>query len=239
MKKTLAALVMMAASTAMAGGIPGFDLGGTSANATSINTNVATNRVTNVQGQLQGQQQGIANSGNSASHSTANSGGNILTNGQTNSQSTGATSQTTTNDGNNSHNAASGNSVNVAAQERNPVSTAYAPSIMPTAVCMGSSSGGIQGASFGVSVGSSWTDANCMLLEQVRTTSTILGDQATAAEMMCAVPAYKEARVRTGKPCGGDSVRTSAAAPVSGMKRSSATQYTDPIIRARLGLQPL
>lgn len=76
---------------------------------------------------------------------------------------------------------------------RIPVSTAYAPNIMPTAVCMGSSSVGGQGMSFGFSLGSSWTDANCMLLEQVRTVSVVLGQKDVAQEMMMAVPAYADA----------------------------------------------
>lgn len=76
---------------------------------------------------------------------------------------------------------------------RIPVSTAYAPNIMPTAVCMGSSSMGGQGMSFGFSLGTSWTDSNCMLLEQVRTVSVVLGQKEVAQEMMMAVPAYADA----------------------------------------------
>jgi hypothetical protein len=87
------------------------------------------------------------------------------------------------------------------AQERNPVATAYAPNVSPTALCALGVSGGAQGASFGVSFGGSYTDENCVLLEQVRTTAAILKDSATAAEMMCGLPAYKAARARTGKPC--------------------------------------
>jgi hypothetical protein len=84
---------------------------------------------------------------------------------------------------------------------RNPPSTAYAASIPPTAVCSGSTSGGAQGAAVGLSFGSSWTDKNCMLLEQVRTVAVVLGDVAVASEMLCGVDAYREARQRIGNPC--------------------------------------
>ncbi|MNT97541.1 hypothetical protein D3C72_2398890 [compost metagenome] len=47
--------------------------------------------------------------------------------------------------------------------------------------------------SFGFSLGTSWTDSNCMLLEQVRTVSVVLGQKEVAQEMMMAVPAYADA----------------------------------------------
>lgn len=115
------------------------------------------------------------------------------------------------------------------AQERNPVSTAYAPSIAPTATCMGSTSAGAQGASFGISFGSTWADENCMKLEQVRVVSTVLNDARTAAQMMCGIPAYAEAREAMGMPCHG--VKTTAV--------DMPQQYTDPYVRARLGLSPI
>jgi len=60
--------------------------------------------------------------------------------------------------------------VNVGGDEarRIPVSTAFAPSINPTATCMGSTTAGGQGMSIGVSVGSSWESENCMYLETAR-----------------------------------------------------------------------
>jgi hypothetical protein len=101
---------------------------------------------------------------------------------------------------------------------------------------MGVSSGGAQGAAVGVSFGTSWTDQNCVLLEQVRTVATGLKDRATAQEMMCGAIAYREARMRMGKPCKGWDKK----AP-KGKKASTGNkpEYTDPYIRARLGLPPL
>lgn len=139
-------------------------------------------------------------------------------------------------DGSNANNASQ--TTNTVVDNRNPrnVSTAYAASIPPTAVCAGSTSGGIQGASFGVSVGSSWTDQNCMLLEQVRTVSVVLGQEIVAQEMMCAVDAYREARIRVGNPCAalpeGETTKTR-------LQGGPGFDQTDPIIRARLGLPPL
>jgi hypothetical protein len=106
-----------------------------------------------------------------------------------------ASATATTSDANNAIQATSFN------QPRNPASTAYAAAIPPTAVCAGSTSGGAQGAAVGLSFGSSWTDKNCMLLEQVRTVAVVLGDVAVASEMLCGVDAYREARQRIGNPC--------------------------------------
>lgn len=67
------------------------------------------------------------------------------------------------------------------------VATAFAAPIPPTTVCAGSTSAGAQGVSFGLSFGSSRTDQNCMLLEQDRTASVVLGQDDVAQEMMCSV----------------------------------------------------
>lgn len=84
---------------------------------------------------------------------------------------------------------------------RAAASMAYAPPIAPTALCMGSSSAGGSGMTFGFSIGTSWTDSNCVLLEQVRTVAAVLGDKEIASAMMCRVDAYREAREASGKPC--------------------------------------
>jgi len=204
----------------------------------SSNTNVLGQQ----QGQAQGQQQGqsaigvgiggeggravsSSNSGASAtSGSTSNSGGNTMVGGRqdtTNNNSSGA-NVTVTGD-------------TYQAQERNPVNTAYAPSIAPTALCALGVSGGAQGVSFGLSFGKSYTDENCVLLEQVRATATVLGDRATAAEMLCEVPAYKAARARAGKPCGGTSA--AVATPVLSAKAAPSTcdyKGSDALVIARV-----
>lgn len=153
----------------------------------NANRNANTNRNTNKQGQQQGQLQGQQQAA-------------IATQSQS---SRNDNRSSASNEGNNSSQSVTVQGDNYEAP-RIPVATAYAPNIAPTAVCMGSSSAGGQGMTFGVSIGTSWTDENCLLLEQVRTVSVVLNDRATASEMMCEVKAYAEARKRTGNPCAGE-----------------------------------
>lgn len=172
----------------------GGDGGSVIGSGNSNNTNVNNNTQGQQQGQVQGQQQaaiaGASSSSNSSSSAgaTSSSGGNTLTGGA--HTSTQANSVTVT-----------GDTVNYQAQERNPVSSAWAPGVAPTALCALGVSGGAQGVSFGLSFGKAYIDENCQLLEQIRATASVLGDRATAAEMMCEIPAYKAARARAGKPC--------------------------------------
>lgn len=178
------------------------------------------------QGQIQGQGQGQGqtSTNNSVVSPTFNiSPTSIATGGQGGRGGKGGKGGSVASSNNSSQ------STVVQAAERN-TSSAYAPTIAPTALCMGSTSGGVQGASFGVSLGGTWTDTNCMLLEQVRTVSIVLNDPILAAEMMCGMDAYREARIRIGKPC--ISTKSSEAA-------QPKPEYTDPIIRSRLGLPPL
>jgi hypothetical protein len=55
------------------------------------------------------------------------------------------------------------------AQQRNPVSTAVAPTLTSSNdTCMGSSSFGAQAVAFGLSFGRSYTDDNCLMLKNAR-----------------------------------------------------------------------
>ena len=65
-----------------------------------------------------------------------------------------------------------------------PVASAVAPNIYPTAPCMGSRSGAVQGMSIGISLGSTWQDDECTFRETLRTVSTVLGQPDVAARMM-------------------------------------------------------
>ena len=211
----------------------------------SSNTIRSSNSNTNVNVNQSSSRSSVSNSGNSSSRSSAHQ-----------SQSQGQGQQQGqlqySYSGGNSLGQANGQSVNVGGDTyqaaRIPVATAYAPNIAPTAVCMGSTSVGGQGMTFGVSIGSSWTDKNCMLLEQVRTVAAVLGDKRVAAAMMCVVPAYAQARAAVGQPCDSSTPQASAAKPValvepqgSWTPAERAAQYngTDPIVRRRLGLPPL
>jgi hypothetical protein len=136
-------------------------------NSNSNNSDTITNygdTVTNNQGGAGGQGGtgvgvGIAGA-YSGSNSTANSSNTNL-NLQGQQQSTS-----------NSNNAAQSTNVIVQGdtykQERPAVNTAYAPTIFPTAPCMGSSSVGASGSLFSISGGSTWTSNECMILETAR-----------------------------------------------------------------------
>lgn len=149
------------------------------------------------------------------------------------SNSAASNSNSNANSGNNSDQSVTVQGDNYEAR-RIPVATAYAPNIAPTAVCMGTSSAGAQGVTFGISVGTSWTDDNCMLLEQVRTVAAVIGDREIAAEMMCDVKAYAAARARAGKPCGQQQgVAQAAPAPVAAQpapQRVAAVESPAPVV---------
>ncbi len=217
-----------------AGGAGGVGYGGSAsagaaalagANASASNKNEIRNTNTNSNLNAQGQQQGQAQQqGQSQSNSIKNSGNSFSASGVSNSGNSASLSSSSsggnrlTNEGNN---AAVSTSVTVqgdvyAAQERNPVSTAYAPSIAPTAVCALTMSGGAQGSMFGFSIGGSYIDKNCEHLEQVRRANDI-GQREVAAEMMMDIPAYAAAAKRiadrkAGKVSG---VTPAAPAPVA------------------------
>lgn len=181
-----------------------------SGNSSNVNSNK----------QAQGQKQGQSQSSRNDNRSSANATG-------------GSNSNSNANSGNNSDQSVTVQGDNYDAP-RIPVSTAYAPNIAPTAVCMGASSLGGSGAALSLSFGTSWTDENCMLLEQVRTVASVIGDREIAAEMMCDVKAYAAARARAGKPCGSSTVaavqapqQTAAVAPQS-MGDNHQPKYTPP-----------
>ena len=82
-----------------------------------------------------------------------------------------------------------------------PVASAAAPIITTSNdTCMGSSSGGAQGAAIGVSFGTTWTDANCVLLKNARELWN-MGLRNAAVARMCMDPKNKEALEVAGTPC--------------------------------------
>ncbi len=173
----------------------------------------------------QGQQQ-TANGGNAHQGQSQSS--------RNDNKSSASNSNSNANNGNNAQTNVSvqGDSVSYQAA-RIPVATAYAPNIVATALCKFGVSGGGQGMTFGFSVGVSITDENCMLLEQVRTVSVILGQKEVAQEMMMAIPAYAEAVARM------KGVKATAGTDLKPVSVQAKAEYTDPIIRSRLGLPPL
>lgn len=211
--------------------------GNSSSSSGVIGSGNSANLNSNVQGQQQGQAQGqIATGGQGGSASagsSSNSGGNTMIGGsqssRTDNQNQSAASNSVTVEGDSYHAA------------RNAVATAYAPGVQPTALCALGLSGGAQGLTFGLSVGTSYIDENCQKLEQVRATATVLGDRVTAAEMMCDVPSYKAARELLGRPCGGVKAAASttpANSEIAAKKAAVGYQGNDEIVLRRLNIVP-
>jgi hypothetical protein len=67
--------------------------------------------------------------------------------------------------------------------------------------CMGSSSVGAQGMSFGVSVGSTWEDKNCKMLKNAREMWN-MGMRGAAIKLLCSDPDNRFALESTGVDCG-------------------------------------
>lgn len=161
---------------------------------TNVNANVNTNRIdsTNkqgqLQGQLQGQQQGQVAKSIASSAANSNQAQSIIDSGNA------AQHQST----DNANNAKQNTNIAIAgdaAQARNPVSSAIAPAVAPTAVCALGFGFGAQAVGLGVSFGDSHIDKNCELLEQVRAANSI-GQHEVAVEMMQDIPAFAAASKR-------------------------------------------
>jgi hypothetical protein len=128
-----------------------------------------------------------------------------------------------------------GDKVTYEAQKRDPVSTAYsAPLTTSNGTCMGSTSAGAQGVGFGVSFGSTWTDTSCDLRYDAEALRAA-GLHAAARERLCQKPEIAKAMEAAGTPC----KSTKTAKATGSVQVAEKAEYTDPIVRARLGLSPL
>ena len=101
--------------------------------------------------------------------------------------------------------------------------------------CMGSTSGSANAPGIGLSFGTSWVDNNCKMLKNSRELWN-MGMKAAALALMCTDSANKEALELTGFECPQTKKSREAAAKVSAAQQF---EYTDPIVRARLGLPAL
>ena len=128
-----------------------------------------------------------------------------------------------------------GDKVTYEAQKRDPVSTAYsAPLTTSNGTCMGSTSAGAQGVGFGVSFGSTWTDTSCDLRYDAEALRAA-GLHGAARERLCQKPEIAKAMEAAGTPC----KSTKTAKATGSVQVVEKAEYTDPIVRARLGLSPL
>ncbi len=185
--------------------------------ANNTNRNSADNNG-NLNGNLNGN-----NNGNNNGHNGNNNGnGNGNNNGNNNSSSSNSQSQSqaqsVSNDTSNSNNSSQDVSVNTY-NERAPVNTAFAaPLTTGEDTCMGSSSLGAQAVSFGVSVGTTWQDANCRRLKNSRQL-VALGYHRAATALMCVDEDVRHAMEEAGTPCptreNAPAQVTPASAPVS------------------------
>lgn len=149
-------------SVATGGSSTAYGGAGGSSTVKSDNTNFNAN--TNQQGQQQGQgqAQAINNSGNSAVKNSGNSASSSSI------KNSGNSSSSSENTNNNASNADVDVTVQASKSYRPPVNSAIAPTIFPTAPCMGSSSLGGSATLISLSGGTSWTSDECMILETAR-----------------------------------------------------------------------
>lgn len=109
--------------------------------------------------------------------------------------------------------------------------------------CMGSTSGSINGPGFGIGLGTTWTDDNCVMLKNSRELWN-MGMKAASMALMCTDIRTRRALQVTGYQCpntleGTPLPQPVAVAPGASAPVASGQQYTDPYVRARLGLAPL
>lgn len=101
--------------------------------------------------------------------------------------------------------------------------------------CMGSTSGSANAPGIGIGFGTSWVDGNCKMLKNSRELWN-MGFKAAALALMCNDGENREALEATGFEC------PQTAKQKASEKKAAAAQteeYTDPIVRARLGLPAL
>lgn len=142
--------------------------------------------------QQQGQQQGQSQSSRNNNQSSA-AGGNATGGAATASATGGASGGNTM--------TVQGDTLYALAQERNPVSTAYAaPLTASNGTCMGSSSAGAQGAAVGVSFGTTWTDGSCDIRYDAEALRAA-GLPMAARARLCQKPEIAKAMEDAGTPC--------------------------------------
>lgn len=121
--------------------------------------------------------------------------------------------------------------VSVQIQHERAVASAIAAGLVASnGTCLGSKSGGAQGASFGISIAGTVADDGC----DVRYDAANLraaGHPEAADARLCQKPEIAEAFAAAGKPCVDKRKGT--------MKTSDTSGYTgnDPIVKARLGVK--
>ena len=177
---------------------------GGSANVANVNHNSANNTSSATGGTSS------ATGGTSSANNNGNNNGGNGNNGNNNSSSSNAQNQSQTqsnqqsqsnqNDNANSNNSSQDVAVNTY-NPRAPVNTAFAaPLVTGEDTCMGSSSLGAQAVTFGLSLGTTWQDANCRRLKNSRQL-VALGYPRAATALMCVDADVRHAMEEAGTPC--------------------------------------
>jgi hypothetical protein len=201
--------------TAVAGAVAGAGaISGSSATANPVSDSKSSAGASATQNQTQ-TSTATSNSGGNTTTSTSNSGGNTQTNA--------------------GNNASQSTNVNVEAEKtwRTAASATAAALTSANGTCMGSSSVGAQGT-FGLSFGTTWTDASCDIRYDAQALAA-MGMKAAATARLCQKAEIAAAMEQAGTPCPTKAevkvAQTAAAAP------KSVAGYTgnDPIVLKRLG----
>lgn len=106
--------------------------------------------------------------------------------------------------------------------------------------CMGAASGAVNAPGFGLSLGKTYTDNNCVILKNSRELWN-MGMKGAALALMCSDSANKDALELTGYECPQTTKakKEQVGTTYESVKVQSSEQYNDPIVRARLGLPEL
>jgi len=130
---------------------------------------------------------------------------------------------------------------------RNTPSVSGPPLVSSNDTCMGSASGSANIPGFGLSVGKTYTDANCVMLKNARELWN-MGMKGAAMARMCMDAENREALEMTGFTCpqtlrargqaynAGATTTTVVTTPAAPAADSSVYTGNDPIVRRRLGL---
>lgn len=180
--------------------------GGTIGNTTGGNAsggNVTSGNATTTAGSANVTGANVTSGNATTTTGSANTtGGNVTAN-------TTAGSANVTGGGNansNSTNSSNGNSTNVDVSNNapaSPVSTAAAPALIAAEdTCMGSSSAGAQSMGFGLSLGSTWQDTDCVRRKDARELHN-MGHKNAAIALMCQNDKVRKAMEDAGEKCPG------------------------------------
>lgn len=172
----------------------------------NVNTNLnnikndVTNTNVNTNANVNSNENNNVNFNTSKSNSTSSS---VSNSNSVSDATSSSTSSARTGDSSSNQSQSSENNVTVEGDDykRNPVSTAFAaPLTTSTDTCMGSSSAGAQGIGFGLSIGSTWTDKNCVRLKNARQLQS-MGLNDAAIQLMCLNKDIAQAMATAGTPC--------------------------------------